>query len=233
MWSIAGWAHHAQHKNSAVPKPQYTLVQSLCILFLLSDSFVQNFSSFTLDHEQSVTEYNLKLGASNSTIQALEHWVSAFSLPDATSLLLHNISTITDPATPVSLLNDSSTGSSNVDVSSSVKPNDTLRPSRHSNGGTSRHDNSRHTRDDSNASNNPTSLLHEQFVDTMKAVHQLPPGERPANALFTPFFTKGGDKYVCLLCPAKTAKALVNRTQIIQHIAGGHGEARPFVCPSW
>ena len=75
--------------------------------------------------------------------------------------------------------------------------------------------------------------LHEQFADIMDIVQRLPSGEPPKNALFKPFFKRDGDRFVCLLCPARDAKILVNRTQIIQHIAGGHGKFRPFACPSW
>ena len=75
--------------------------------------------------------------------------------------------------------------------------------------------------------------LHERFADVMNMVRRLPSGELPKNVLFTPFFTRNGDLYVCRLCPTKTAKTIANRTQIIQHIIGQHGEGRPFPCPSW
>ena len=75
--------------------------------------------------------------------------------------------------------------------------------------------------------------LHVQFAHVMKKVQQLPCGEKPKNALFTPFFTRNGRLYVCLLCPTKAAKTISNRTQIIQHISGGHGESRPYTCSSW
>ena len=67
----------------------------------------------------------------------------------------------------------------------------------------------------------------------MERVRLLPSGEQAKNALFTQFFTKNGRLYVCLLCPTKAAKAIPNRTQIIQHITGWHGASRPFACPSW
>ena len=72
------------------------------------------------------------------------------------------------------------------------------------------------------------SLL-ERFDDVMKIVRQLPPGHKPSNTHFTPFFTRIDGRYVCLLCP----KALRNRTQMIQHISGGHGGNRPFGCSFW
>jgi len=75
--------------------------------------------------------------------------------------------------------------------------------------------------------------LHERFAKVMNLVRRLPSAERPKNALFTPFFTRKDDLYVCLLCPTKVAKSITNRTQIIQHITGRHGERRPFACPSW
>jgi len=75
--------------------------------------------------------------------------------------------------------------------------------------------------------------LHERFADVMNMVRKLPSGELPKNILFTPFFTRNCELYVCLLCPTKTAKNIANRTQIIQHIIGRHGEGRPFACPSW
>ncbi|SRR5258706_7654514 len=75
--------------------------------------------------------------------------------------------------------------------------------------------------------------LHVQFAQVMERVRQLPSGEKAKNALFTPFFTRNGRHYVCLLCPTKDAKTISNRTQIIQHISGGHGESRPFACTSW
>jgi len=71
--------------------------------------------------------------------------------------------------------------------------------------------------------------LRARFDDVMKIVRQLPPGHKPSNTHFTPFFTRIEDRYVCLLCP----KALCNRTQMIQHIAGGHGGNRPFKCSFW
>lgn len=77
------------------------------------------------------------------------------------------------------------------------------------------------------------SPLYERFAQVMESVRQLPSGEQPKNALFTPFFTKNGRLYVCLLCPTKAAKSISNRTQIIQHITGQHGDSRPFACPSW
>jgi hypothetical protein len=75
--------------------------------------------------------------------------------------------------------------------------------------------------------------LRERFEDVMTIVRQLPLGEMPKNALFTSFFTRIDDDYVCLLCPASDAKVLSNRTQMIQHVAGGHGGSRPFACQIW
>jgi hypothetical protein len=71
--------------------------------------------------------------------------------------------------------------------------------------------------------------LHERFADVMNLVRRLPSGEQPKNALFTPFFTRNGQIYVCLLCH----KRIANRTQMIQHITGQHGESRPFACLLW
>jgi hypothetical protein len=75
--------------------------------------------------------------------------------------------------------------------------------------------------------------LRERFADVINRVRQLPPGDKPKNALFTPFFTREDDHYTCLLCRASDPKVLANRTQIIQHIAGHHGGYRPFACLVW
>lgn len=79
--------------------------------------------------------------------------------------------------------------------------------------------------------------LRERFDNVMKLVRQFPPGDKPNNTIFSPFFTKTDDNYICLLCPllfpASAPKALSNRTQMIQHIAGGHGGSRPFACVYW
>ena len=83
------------------------------------------------------------------------------------------------------------------------------------------------------STSNSQPSLRERFADVMKLVRQFPPGDRPENTLFTPFFIKSDDNFICLLCPASAPKELGNRTQMIQHIAGGHGGSRPFSCSYW
>ena len=170
---------------------------------------------------------------------SLSLWEFGFSLHDTFNIspILSDAGIVIEPVAPSFLDAPAPPGASNVNISPTTAKDEILcHPPPHSIHYSLRDDcpiGRRATRKINDNSPHSQPSLQERFNDVMKLVRQFPPGDKPQNALFTQFFTKSDDHYVCLLCPASYPKALRNRTQMIQHIAGGHGGSRPFACVVW
>lgn len=159
-------------------------------------------------------------GAPDATFRPLVFDPSDTSDPlDMLSPLLINTSLLIESPAP-SIFHEQSTSPRSVISSPSSEPDEIIyhNPSPTSFPFTRRddhHNGNRYTNNDTIGTS-----LHERFEDVMNMVRQLPSGEQPKNSLFTPFFTRNSDLYVCLLCPTSATKTISNRTQIIQHITG-------------
>lgn len=213
----------------------FALVQSLRTRCSLSDSFIQysssDFLSFSECSEEFLSGNDFNFNSINSALQSPEQWMFPSVSPDPFTQLPPYTSNLVDPQQPhipsPSALSVDASPPANTDYHSRRQPvtagafrTDSRNRRRHS------------KRAKTNPSHSQASLL-KQFDHVMRNVHSLPSGEKPKNILFTPFFTRDEGHYICLLCPPQTAKVLVNRTQIIQHIVGRHGDTRLFACELW
>lgn len=235
---------HLPILNLVVWSLHYRLVKTLRSLCSYSDLFVQHFlvdpSPYSPIQGLPAESY-LNLDETANSL-SLSLWEFGLSLHNAFNLspILSDPGTVIEPVAP-SFLDALSTGAppgaSNVNISPTAAKDEILcHPPPDSIHDSLRDDcpiGRRATRKINDNSAHSQLSLQERFDDVMKLVRQFPPGDKPQNALFTQFFTKSDDYYVCLICPATDPKALRNRTQMIQHIAGGHGGNRPFACEFW